>query len=114
MVGEPRVGEVVSSAPSTVTGSQLGNPRVSVLSAGNLQLGSLLLSLGMLPQQAVPQQSTISPATLALHPPCYTYLVSFVNSKKRSYFTLRNWYDVNEKFTSIASLKLRLMDTFPT
>lgn len=61
-----------------------------------------------------PQQPTI-PAQVPPAPPCkYTYLVRFVNPKKKSDFTLRNWYDVNEKFTSIASLKLRLMDTFPT
>ena len=82
----------------------MGNPCVSVSSAGNLQLGNLLLSLGMLPQQAVPQQSTIL-SIPASHLPCkYTYLVRFLNPKKKSDFTLRNWYDVNEKFTSIASL----------
>ena len=67
MMGEPHIGEVASSAPSTVTGNlQLGNPCVSVSSAENLQLGNLLLSIGMLHQRAVPQQSTIPSTAFAL------------------------------------------------
>ena len=52
----------------------VGDPLVTVSSAGNLQLGNLLLSLGMVPQM---QARTV--------PPCkYTYLVRFVTGRARA------------------------------
>ena len=77
-----------------------------VTTAGNLQLGlgNLLLSLGSLPQL----QPTASPKALCK----YTYLVRFVNPKKKSEFTLREWHDVEERFTTIEHLKFNLLDTF--
>ena len=44
MAGEPRIGAsgASSDAPSVTGNLQLGNPCISVSSAGNVQLGNLL------------------------------------------------------------------------
>jgi len=77
-----------------------------IISTGNLQLGlgNLLLSLGSLPQL----QGTAPPKASCR----YTYLVRFVNPKKSEY-TLREWHDIEEKFTTIEHMKFKLLDTFP-
>ena len=45
--------------------------------------------------------------------PKYSYLVKFLDTKKKSDFMVRVWYDVEELFTSLSSLRLKLMDHFP-
>ena len=78
--------------------------------SGNLQLGlsNLLLSLGSLPQL----QSTVTLA--APKAACkYTYQVRFVNLKRKSEFTLRDWHDMVERFTTIEQLKFKLLESFP-
>ena len=48
-----------------------------------------------------------------LHLPKYSYFVKFLDTKKKSNFMVRVWYDVEELFTSLSSLRLKLMDHFP-
>ena len=68
-----------------VTSEMAGTP--TSVSTGNLQMGlsNLLLSMGTLPQSSaiVPRVSS------SLSPSKYTYLVCFVNPRKKSDFTLR-------------------------
>ena len=42
----------------------------------------------------------------------YTYMIKLINPKRKSDFTIRNWYDVGEKFDTISDLKCKLMATF--
>jgi len=90
-----------------MAGNQPISRPISTSATGNLQLGlgNLLLSLGSLPQL----QGTTPPKASCR----YTYLVRFVNPKKKSEFTLREWHDIEEKFTTIEHIKFKLLDTFP-
>jgi len=42
----------------------------------------------------------------------YTYMIKLINSKRKSNFTIRNWYDVGKQFDTISDLKRKLMATF--
>lgn len=42
----------------------------------------------------------------------YTYMIKLINPKRKSDFTIRNWYDIGKKFDTISDLKRKLMATF--
>ena len=42
----------------------------------------------------------------------YTYMVKFINPRRKSDFTIRAWYDTNEKFDTINSLRRKLIAEF--
>ena len=42
----------------------------------------------------------------------YAYMVKFINPKRKSDFTVRTWYDTNEKFDTINSLRRKLIAEF--
>jgi len=42
----------------------------------------------------------------------YSYMIKFINPKRKSDYTIRTWYDTSEKFSTITNLKLKLIDTF--
>ena len=42
----------------------------------------------------------------------YAYMVKFINPKRKSDFTIRTWYDTNEKFDTINSLRRKLITEF--
>jgi len=42
----------------------------------------------------------------------YTYMIKLINSKRKSDFTIRNWYDIGKKLDTISDLKRKLTATF--
>ena len=43
----------------------------------------------------------------------YLYYVRLINSKKKSDYVVRFWHDESCKFSSVAEVKIKLMDSFP-
>jgi len=42
----------------------------------------------------------------------YSYMIKFINPKRKSDYTIRTRYDTSEKFSTIANLKHKLTDAF--
>ena len=61
--------------------------------------------------QPCSQQSTSRPE-VAKPAVTYTYMVKFINPKRKSDFTIRTWYDTNEKFDTINNLRQKLIAAF--
>jgi len=39
-------------------------------------------------------------------------MIKFINPKRKSDYTIRTWYNISEKFTTLTSLKHKLMNAF--
>uniref|UniRef100_A0A1X7U0Z1 Uncharacterized protein n=1 Tax=Amphimedon queenslandica TaxID=400682 RepID=A0A1X7U0Z1_AMPQE len=55
--------------------------------------------------------ATFPQKTMSSH--SYQYFVRMINPKKKSDFMVRIWHDTAEKFVLPATVKLRLMESFP-
>ena len=60
-------------------------------------------------QQSTSRPEVEQPATPAV---TYAYMVKLINPKRKSDFTIRTWYDTNEKFDTINSLRRKLIAAF--
>ena len=80
-------------------------PSLTVLPLPTLQTSSAP-TVQLNGQQLKSRFDVEQPSTLAV---TYTYMVKFINPKRKSDFTTRAWYDTNKKFDTINSLRRKLI-----
>ena len=61
---------------------------------------------------AVPLLQVLSTFRQQTPAPKYSYLVKFIQAKKKSNFMVRMWHDEDEQFSTLTGLRLKLMDYF--
>lgn len=61
---------------------------------------------------AVPLLQILSTFRQQTPAPKYSYLVKFIQAKKKNKFMVRMWHDEDEQFSTLTGLRLKLMDYF--